>query len=51
MAMDWKISIIKISILPKENYRFSAILTKMLVTYVTDIEQTLQKFIWNHKQP
>ena len=24
---------------------------KVLMTYFTDIEQTFQKFIWNHKRP
>ena len=39
------------SILPKAIYRFSAILIKVLIAYFADREQTLQKFIWNHKQP
>ena len=40
-----RINIIKTAILPKAIYRFNAI----SMTYFTDIEQTLQKFIWNHK--
>ena len=40
-----RINIIKMAILPKAIYRYSAILIKVPVAYFTDIEQTLQKFI------
>ena len=44
-----RINIIKMYILPKTIYTLNTVPIKVPMEYFTGIEQTFQKFIWNHK--
>ena len=44
-------NIVKMTILPKEIYTFSAIPIKLLKAFFTALEQKNSQFVWKHNRP
>ena len=45
-----RINIVKMTILPKAIYRFSAILIKLPMEFFTKLEKNFFQFVWKHKK-
>ena len=50
MFMDQK-NIVKMNILPKAIYRFTAISNKLPTVFCTELDQIISQLVWKYKKP
>ena len=46
-----RLNIVKMTILPNANYRFSVIAIKLPMAFFTELEQKISQFTWKYKRP
>lgn len=50
VLMIGSVNIVKISIMPKAIYLFNTMSARTPKTFLTEQEQVIPKFVWNHKR-